>query len=650
EEESAEEEQDKPSAPQAAAPLPKPSGPFQPLPYAAPNPVAIENDAEGNIWLAHRGGLVIVRGGKIDDLKVVMDRSSYDADFNEEMPVLSTIGILSDKRIWAGFANGQVMQYERYEWKILTHGYEAIKGPVNAIADTGKEIFVASYGLFKFDNNFRRFLPDPEFRERSFSAFFTSRAGTLLMGGASGVYAYNKEEHAWSNIWKPMPSDKRIRTIYQDHDGTLLIGTSNGLVRLSEKGFIAERLLQGDEVSAVATETDGKIWAGTRKNGLKYWNGERWHIAGEAQGLGERIATLSIDKTGRIWAGLDGKGVLIAPLAEAKQWMSAYPEQIDTTEKPLTFANMCTAVEQLLKVPAVSGDITAESIDGRTFVFLRGFLVCPAGGAGFRRVDGTIVLIQGRSITKFADQSRTDILVPEYLPTDKAEIALLDSRDRLWIGTNGAGVLLLDGQQWQRIGAEQELDDNPITAIHEDADGNIWIGTSPRFDEAQRQYLYSNLHLFNDQGWFHYNPKQGLIFNNTQTLATKKDGTLVVGSMAGYSLVDKQGQVTNFGEDQGLEPRYVAWVTVDNLDRLWIAHNYFGDGITVVGEKKYHRIDSGRGLFTDRISRIGIDRSNRVWLLASNGTAGVYPQSVLKKIKTSRPILTKRVVTRNMFQ
>jgi ligand-binding sensor domain-containing protein len=622
------------------------AGPFSQLPQAMPRPIAFVQDSEGDIWAAHRYGLIQFHKGSLEDVKIVLDRNSYDSEFNDELPPINTMAALPEKRIWVGFTNGQVMQYERYEWKTIARPFEAIKKPVAAIAATAKEVFVGSRGLFKWDAGFRRFLVDPNFKEKNVSSFVLSRSGKLYMGGASGLWQYDAEQHTWSHIWKIVGNDRSVRAIYQDQDGSLLLGTDNGVVRVSEKGTVSERFLPGETITAIVTDQHGHQWIGTKESGLKFFDGQQWYTAAKEQGLGLRISALLINN-GQLWCGVDGKGTFTAPLAEAEKWMSTFKEHVEVENKLREFSSLCEAARELLKAPAISGDLATEMIDGVLVVFVRGHQACPKD-VGYRRADGAIVLIRGRTITLFSEQTRKDITPPQNLPIERTQVVLLDLQDRLWLGTDDLGLHMFSNGQWQSYGSEQQLYDNPVTSILEE-NGSIWIGTSPHYNEEQKRYLYSNLHLYSSEGWFHFGPEQGLIFANTLTLAVRKDGTLVMGGMAGLSLIDKKGQVTNYGKEQGLDPSYVYSATVDAKDLIWIAHQYYGDGITVMGKTKFHRLDSSHGLSFDRVSLIAHDRAARVWLVAPNGSTGVYPYSLLPKNKVSHPIDKKRVVTRNMF-
>ena len=64
------------------------------------------------------------------------------------------------------------------------------------------------------------------------------------------------------------------------------------------------------------------------------------------------------------------------------------------------------------------------------------------------------------------------------MPSNVAICFTEDSRGDIWIGTYGAGLLRLDGDEMRGIEKSEFLRDDSIHAIFEDRDGSLWIGTT----------------------------------------------------------------------------------------------------------------------------------------------------------------------------
>ena len=262
-----------------------------------------------------------------------------------------------------------------------------------------------------------------------------------------------------------------------------------------------------------------------------------------------------------------------------------------------------------------------------------------------------MVTIDGWEVLIYHDQKRTQLTVPKELSADQTKIIFYDSRDRLWLGTPENGIFLYDSGTWSTYGENEQLAGNPISNFVEDADGNVWIATRPPYDQDNKTYHLPNLHILEASGtWSHFSPKEGLVQFSALDLAVRPDGSIVIATNGGISVVDRQGKLTNYGPKQGLAPYFVYSLAVDPKNHVWMAHQYYGDGITWFDGKNFYRVDVKHGFFTDRISSLAHDQNQRVWLFASNGTVGVYPRSSLEHMKTVIPLNIKQVMTRSLLE
>ncbi|MBL7898130.1 MAG: hypothetical protein JNJ99_06320, partial [Crocinitomicaceae bacterium] len=63
------------------------------------------------------------------------------------------------------------------------------------------------------------------------------------------------------------------------------------------------------------------------------------------------------------------------------------------------------------------------------------------------------------------------------LGSDIGYTVFVDSRGFVWVGTDGAGVGMFDGQNIRMYNQKDGLCGNTILAIKEDKDGNMWFGS-----------------------------------------------------------------------------------------------------------------------------------------------------------------------------
>jgi ligand-binding sensor domain-containing protein len=219
---------------------------------------------------------------------------------------------------------------------------------------------------------------------------------------------------------------------------------------------------------------------------------------------------------------------------------------------------------------------------------------------------------------------RSNDLVPSSTPNREL---FLDSRDRLWFGTNGDALYSFDNGKWIRFAEAADLHpDNAIDMVAEDAMGRIWVASSPRFVRG-KGYLHGYLHRWDGKGWKHWNSKEGFSAHSLQFL---QDGTLAVGSNGGLFLLEAD-ELVSAKTEESTSPHFVYSLSEDAKGRLWIAHLYWGNGVTVFDGRHFHTVDSRDGLFADRIKASAHDAAGRVWLLADDGRVGVYEADVFER-------------------
>jgi ligand-binding sensor domain-containing protein len=323
------------------------------------------------------------------------------------------------------------------------------------------------------------------------------------------------------------------------------------------------------------------------------------------------------------------------------EWIKKFPDQTSEATEPQIFSDACEAADSLLKDVALSNQIANRPFDGRGYVFLNGVQTCPKG-VGRYRADGTAVLLKGWNALVFKDNKRIERVIPKEVPADRAQIIFLDSSDRIWISIKDGELFASTKEGFEKI-AIPALQNNPVTSITEDLRGALWFGSTPSFDQKAETYHQKNLHMFKEGAWQHFDSRDGLIQNSTLSMARSDKSGLAIGTRSGISFINLDGKVTNYGEEQGLDPRHIASVNIDGRNQVWFSHLFHGDGIGWISKGIINRFTSKQGLFNPKIGNIALDRYGKVWVEASNGKIGVYPLSYLKDNAISFQIPPKTI-------
>ena len=199
--------------------------------------------------------------------------------------------------------------------------------------------FCTNEGISRFDGYaFTNFTTDDGLPDRHVNDFLETRNGTILIATNTGLAKLNAKglrgssENPLFNISLPdNPNAKTIKALFEDENGVIWVGTSDGLFRLIEKDnqfafevvHLGNRLAETDRVEIVCLVKDRRsaLWIGTLSNGLFRLlpDGQIEHYTTADNLPSNNIASLLEDKHGRIWAGMshsDNVGGLCLLVAE----------------------------------------------------------------------------------------------------------------------------------------------------------------------------------------------------------------------------------------------------------------------------------------------------------------------------------------------
>ncbi len=163
-------------------------------------------------------------------------------------------------------------------------------------------IGTADQGLFYFADGRLNAFPAPELRGQVVSAVAVDHSGLIWVGTPNGLRCYNAqfEEQA-------IPaSASQPRALLVDRHGVLWIGTiSSGLIRHHNGVFTAlskQDGLASDRVLSLAESDDGSLWIGTEE-GLSQLTDVKFPILSLTEGLShEACLAVAMGADGSVWA------------------------------------------------------------------------------------------------------------------------------------------------------------------------------------------------------------------------------------------------------------------------------------------------------------------------------------------------------------
>lgn len=220
---------------------------------------------------------------------------------------------------------------------------------------------------------------------------------------------------------------------------------------------------------------------------------------------------------------------------------------------------------------------------------------------------------------------------------------LLDSRQRIWIGTTDRGLMVLNGDSFDVYDQEAGLPPGGVHSIAEDNQGIIWAATdSGVYSLTKDRFVrhtglppvrYNDL-LFtatnelwagsNSQGVYRINAKgtsnytaanSALNDNSINALDQSPDGTIWIGTASGAATF-KVNKLEDFELPAGIESPNVKDFTTDNYGHQWLSLHL--NGVLKYDGQEFQHLTRYSGLRTDRVNCITTDREGNIWI----GTTG----------------------------
>ena len=267
----------------------------------------------------------------------------------------------------------------------------------------------------------------------------------------------------------------RVRSLAEDGRGRIWIGTGRGVACLEEETI--HPVKAGPPVFALAIDRQERLWMGDGKGRVSLGTGAEPRVIAELaeDGHGDGHGTVTglyEDRSGRLWVctshGLLGHMEEDRFVALQERCSQAYKTLVQDSEGVLWVG----AAQEGPALYHMDGDrlhvcdlAGLEAIPGVNALCEHAGMLWLGTTCGLFSVD-----VRSREVRRFTTDQGLSANCILALGTDR--------QGRLWIGTEGGGVLNYDGQAFHRLpnlgGCPQ---DDPVHAILCDRLGQLWFGT-----------------------------------------------------------------------------------------------------------------------------------------------------------------------------
>ncbi len=457
--------------------------------------------------------------------------------------------IVQDRRgfLWFCTEDG-LNRYDGYSFTVFRKsptGADSISHnhTLATLIDRAGRLWVGTFngGLNRYDpvtGRFTRFQHDPG-RPDSLShdvvtAICQDRSGALWVGTLGGL---NRLSPAWvlgeggkeprfeRFFYDARDSDSishdTVRSIFQDREGRLWIGTDGGLNRLRPgPPFRFDRYLRragdtsslGHNTVRVVTQTrDGSLWVGT-DGGLDRFEGSSrgsgtdsaqpmfthfGHDPARPDSLGhDQVFALCEDRAGNLWVGTNGGGLDLLEPGSARFRHFRHDDGDPQSLSHDAVRSVYESVDGTLWIGTYGGGISKLPRGRKEFAHVRaepdkpGRLNDAIVWCFYQEEDGTLwVGTNGGGLNRrdpanhLFTHYRARPGDPRSLSSDAVRQIVPDEYGFLWIGTNGGGICRFDRQTGQFApyrhdpGDPASLSHDEIRCLFRDRSGAIWVGT-----------------------------------------------------------------------------------------------------------------------------------------------------------------------------
>jgi signal transduction histidine kinase/ligand-binding sensor domain-containing protein len=293
-----------------------------------------------------------------------------------------------------------------------------------------------------------------------------------------------------------------ISCVFKDREGTVWVGTSRGLHRLTKQvitGYSTASGLLNREVYPILKSRSGDIWVGSTRGVSRFRDGQFKNTAlPYAKNI---VQALCEDGAGRLWIGIVG-GLYCYENGKLKDLSN------------LVQATVCTILTDRY---------------------------------------GNVWVGSERGLFKFnGEQVAAHYTTKDGLPADDVTVIYEDRNGDLWTGTSGALAHFKDGQFITYPMAEG-LERNHVWCIYEDEGNTFWIGT---YDDG--------LSRFRDGRFFNYKMEHGLFDNGVFQILEDRRGYFWISCNKGIYRVSRR-ELNDFADGRVSRINSVAYGKNDGM-------------------------------------------------------------------------------------
>jgi ligand-binding sensor domain-containing protein/signal transduction histidine kinase len=472
----------------------------------------------------------------------------------------------ADGYLWIGTERGLV-RFDGFQFTLIQQPLSGSPriGPVRGlVSDAEGNLWIRLEGsrlLLYRDGRFQDADNRFDLQEITFTAAALDYEGNTLLSGL-GDRTFQYHDGHLHTVVSAEQNPGTIISLAGTRDGKIWLGTrDNGLFRVSGEHIskVAEQLKDA-KINVLLPASSGGLWIGT-DYGLQFWDGNRLvalHLPPSIDRL--QILAMVKDHDANVWVGTD-HGILRITSSGAG------------------------SLDQLH--PNAGHEVTAI----------------------FEDRDGDIWFGGKRGIERLRNGMFTTYATAQGLPSDSNGPIYVDPDGRTWFAPLTGGLYWMKNGQVKRV-SMAGLNDDVIYSIA-GCNGEILAGRQ----RGGLTVLTTKNNSFRSRT---YTQADGLGQNNVYSVACTRDGTVWAGTVSSGVSKIEAGKLAHYSEADGLPSNTINSI-VEGFDRtIWIATPA---GLASFAEGHWKNYSARDGLPSSNVRTIFEDRKHDLWIATSDGLA-----------------------------
>jgi ligand-binding sensor domain-containing protein/signal transduction histidine kinase len=532
---------------------------------------AMAQTSDGYLWIGNDDGVT-----RFDGVRFV----SFGLPEGLRSGPVQTLLAARSGALWIGSAGSGLTRWQDGKFTTYTMRDGLPADSITALAEDDEErLWVGTdAGLALWHDGHAADLPGAaEFKGRAVTTLCKDRGGTMWLG-ATGAGIFHFQNGRFLALKDPALEGllQEPHCLLVDHKDRMWIGAGDDLVLCHDgnrwQPYRIPRHQSTLYVGSLAESADGTVWAGSVSEGLFRFKEGKIQPINASSGLSDNLTeSLLVDREGVLWVGTHGGLNRLHP-----RTLFSFAQK-----EGLGYG----AVQGLAEISP--GVIWAGKSSDGLYVWDGGnfrhlavaglSLAGPQVNSLLMASDGGCWLAGTGGLLHFKEPKSADTQAEFFADVDGTALTE-DAEGCIWVGTR-------EGELWRRwLGKWQGMTNHwqkhPITAIGQDREGWMWIGTegsgTVRF-KGDRQAILDK--------------ENGLLSDLVRTLYFDGQGVVWIGTAGGGLSRWQDGHVATFTTREGLPDNTVSQILEDHDGRLWLGSNR---GIACVNKSELQELADGK--------------------------------------------------------